>query len=123
MNRTRISIAKPDIVRYFDQLPEKVFRQKDIAQFLAEQRKFWRLAQSTTTQEFIRYLINSAKLSKIVFPFPQPYKKETRFAWGDASLYEIMLMLRPGCYFSHYTAMAFHGLTEQLPKTTYLNSE
>ena len=123
MNRTRISIAKPDIIRYFDQLPEKVFRQKDLSRFLAEQREFWRLAQSTTTQEFIRYLINSAKLSKIVFPFPQPYKKEIRFAWGDASIYEIMLMLRPGCYFSHYTAMAFHGLTEQLPKTTYLNSE
>lgn len=29
MNKTRISIAKPDIVRYFDQLPEKIFRQKD----------------------------------------------------------------------------------------------
>ncbi len=123
MNRNRISIAKPDIVRYFDQLPEKVFRQKDIIRHLTEQRGFWRLAQSTTTQDFIQYLIHSAKLSKIVFPFPRPYKKEIRFAWGNATLYEAMLMLKPGCYFSHYTAMAFHGLTEQLPKTTYLNSE
>ena len=123
MNRSRISIAKPDIVRYFDQLGEKAFRQKDLSRRLAEQRGFWRIAQHTTTDEFIQYLISSAKLSKIVFPFPRPYKKEIRFAWGDATLYEVMLKLRAGCYFCHYTAMAFHGLTEQLPKTTYINCE
>jgi hypothetical protein len=123
MNKTRLSIARPDIIRYFDQLPEKVHRQKDIARHLDAQRAFWRLALSTTTQNFIRYLIDSAKLAKIVFPFPAPYKKEIRFAWGDATLYEVMLTLKPGCYFSHYSAMAFHGLTEQLPKTTYVNNE
>lgn len=98
-------------------------RQKDISWHLAQQRSFWRLARHTTTAEFIKYLISSAKLSKIVFPFPRPYKKEMRFAWGDATLYEVMLKLKAGSYFSHYTAMAFHGLTEQLPKTTYLNCE
>ncbi len=123
MNRSRISIAKLDIVRYFDNLPEKVFRQTDISRHLAEQRSFWRLSQRTTTEDFVQYLIDSAKLSKIIFPFPRPYKKEIRFAWGDATLHEVMLKLRAGCYFSHFTAMAFHGLTEQLPKTTYLNCE
>jgi predicted transcriptional regulator of viral defense system len=34
-----------------------------------------------------------------------------------------MLSLDPDAYFSHYTAIRFHGLTEQLPKTTYLSVE
>jgi predicted transcriptional regulator of viral defense system len=34
-----------------------------------------------------------------------------------------MQTLKPGCYFSYYTAVKFHGLTEQLPKTTYLTVE
>lgn len=122
-NKSRLGIAKHDIVRYFDKLPQHVYRQKDIAVHLAEQREFWRLAMSTTTPDFIRYLTDSANLTKIVFPFPAPYKKEIRYVWGDTTLYEVMLTLKPECYFSHYTAMAFHGLTEQLPKTSYLNSE
>jgi len=123
MNKTRLSIARPDILRHFDQLPDKIHRQKDIARHLDEQRSFWRLAMSTTVQDFIRYLADSGKLTKIVFPFPKPYKKEIRYAWGEVTLYEVMLTLKPGCYFSHYTAMAFLGLTEQLPKTTYVNFE
>jgi predicted transcriptional regulator of viral defense system len=34
-----------------------------------------------------------------------------------------MQTIKPGCYFSHYTAVKFHGLTEQLPKTTYLTGQ
>ena len=123
LNRTRIHIAKPDIERYFDELTQRIHRRKDIAEYLAEQRDFWRLAQSTTTPAFIKFLIEYSKLTEIVFPFPRPYKKETRYAWGDATLYEVMLTLKHDIYFSHYTAMMIHGLTEQLPKTTYLNQE
>ncbi len=123
MKQTRLNIARPDIFRYFDALPEKIFRQKDIAMHLAGQRNFWRLAQSTTVQAFVRFLLDSKRLTQTVFPFPKPYKREVRYVWGDATVYEIMLTLKPDCYFSHYTAVAFHGLTEQIPKTTYLNVE
>ena len=34
-----------------------------------------------------------------------------------------MLSLKPHCHFSHYTAVHIHGLTEQVPKTTFLNFE
>ncbi|OQZ01069.1 MAG: hypothetical protein B6D36_14415, partial [Planctomycetes bacterium UTPLA1] len=38
-------------------------------------------------------------------------------------LREVMLTLKPNCHFSHYSAMQLHGLTEQVPKTTYINFE
>lgn len=123
MNQSRIQIAKPDILRHFDQLTRRIFQVAEIGQILSEQRAFWRLSQSTTVTKFIAFLQESGKLREITFPFPKPYRKTTRYVWGDASLHEVVQTLKPNCYFSHYTAMGFHGLTEQLPKTLYVNEE
>jgi hypothetical protein len=123
MNKARIQIAKPDIVKLFDELPQKVLKQSDLMRILAAQRGFWRLTQGTSTNHFIKFLMTSARLSRVVFPFPKPYNREIRYLWGDVPLSEVMLTLRPNCHFSHYTAMQMHGLTEQSPKTTYLNFE
>jgi hypothetical protein len=123
MNRTRFQIAKPDIVRFFDELPTKIHRQSDIAGHLTKQRDFWRLSQDTSARKFIKLLIDAGRLAEFKFAFPPPYKREMRYAWGKVSLYEVMQTIKPECYFSYYTAVKFHGLTEQLPKTTYLTVE
>ena len=123
MRKARIQIARQDIIQHFDQHPSKVFQYAAIAHELSAQRAFWRLTQSTTTSAFIKFLESTGRLSEIVFPFPPPYKKKTRYAWGTPPIYEVMLALKPDCYFSHYSAMHIHGLTEQMPKTFYLNDE
>lgn len=123
MSDTRLQIAKTDIFRFFDSLPKRIFRLSDLERFLREQRGFWRLTQNTTAQTFIDFLARAGRLSKVVFPFPAPYKKEIRYVWGHASIYQVMLSINPAAYFSHYTAVRFHGLTEQWPKTTYLSVE
>ncbi len=121
--RSRIQIAKPDILRYFAELPQKVHRRIDIAHHLAEQRGFWRLTQAQTTDDFIKFLIGTGSLWKADFPFPKPYKKETRYVWGEVPIYEVMLTLKPNAYYSHYTAVGIHGLTEQVAKIVYVNHE
>jgi hypothetical protein len=42
---------------------------------------------------------------------------------GNISLEAILLTLKPGCHFSHFTAMQLNELTEQSPTTIYLNHE
>src|SRR5688500_8138563 len=121
MNRARIQIAKPDILRHFDQLPQKVLKLSDIATILSEQRDFWRLTQKTTTPVFIKFLVQHGKLNRLDFPFP--YRSEHRYAWGDVPFVEVLLTLKKDAYFTHYTAVRMHGLTEQVPKTIYLNHE
>src|SRR5262249_31974059 len=37
--------------------------------------------------------------------------------------YEVVLGISSRCYFSHYSAVKIHGLTEQTPKTFYINEE
>ncbi|WP_413675657.1 hypothetical protein ACEN9H_32065 (plasmid) [Massilia cellulosiltytica] len=117
----RIQIAKPDILKYLDARQQKIFKLTDLQEILASNRSAWRLAQSTNTQKFIEYLINHSKLRR--FHFPLPHRAETRYTWGDVPLLEVVLSLKPNSYFCHYTAVRLHGLTEQVPKTIYLNHE
>jgi hypothetical protein len=121
MRIARIKIAKPDILGLLEALPVKVLRQSDIAKILDENRSFWRLTQSLTVNEFIEFLLNQSKLRKLEFRFP--HRKETRYVWGKVPLYELVGSLKPKAYFSHYTAIYMHELTEQIPKTIYLNQE
>lgn len=120
-SRSRIQIAKPDIIRYFDELPSHVLKLKEIQAIVANQRAFWRLAQNTTAQDFIGFLRDHAKLHQIEFAFPQ--RTEQCYVWGEVPPLSILLSLRKGLYLSHYTAMRVHGLTEQSPTIVYLSEE
>jgi hypothetical protein len=116
-----MQIAKADIVSHFDALPHNVLKVKEIRAILAEQRGFWRLAQNTTGEHFLSFLEKHAKFKRYDFPFPQ--RAERCYAWGDVPFLTILLGLKKDLYFSHYTAMRMHGLTEQLPKSIYLTDE
>src|SRR5262245_27601100 len=118
---TRLQIARRDILKRFDENPSKILRRREIEQVLAENRAFWRLAQQTGTHQFIEYLTEHGKLRRYEFPFP--HRKEIRYAWGEVSLELVLLTLKPDCHFSHHTAVKLHDLTEQDPKTIYVNFE
>lgn len=121
MNR-KLSAAKSRVLEFFDASKQKVFKVSEIGQILEEQRNQWHIP-AVATRSFVGFLMEAGKLSEVVFPFPRPYKRETRYVWGEVSMFVVIQDLKPGAYFSHYTAMSFHGLTEQLPKTIYLNVE
>lgn len=121
MNRSRLQIAKADIVRHFDGLPSRVLKLKDVRVALAEQRGFWRLAQNTTSAQFVGFLGKHSKLNLYDFSFPQ--RSEKCYTWGDVPFLTILLSLKKGLHFSHYSAMRMNGLTEQSPKSFYLTAE
>ncbi|MBK6993811.1 MAG: hypothetical protein IPH31_02385 [Lewinellaceae bacterium] len=118
---TRFSIAKKDIVAYFDEYPQKVFRAYDISLIYEQNRENWRLAKSMSLEFFIQELIDKTKLEAVELFFPG--STITLFVYGEASPYELALALRRNAYFSHYTALYFHQLTEQLPKSIYVTIE
>jgi len=119
--RSRLSIAKSDIVETFSKSDHRVFTRSDIDRILAANRDFWRLAQATTTNKFIEYLANNTQMR--LHKFNLPHRPTNRYVWGDAPRLEIVQSLRPEGYFTHFTALQLHGLTEQIPKTVYLNFE
>jgi len=118
---TRLQIARKDILATLDRHPTPILRLRDIEGILETHREDWRLAQTTRAREFIEYLSKSGRLKRWDFGFP--YRKAIRYAWGDVPIQSVLLTLQPGCHFSHYTAEQMHELTEQEPKTIYLNFE
>jgi len=79
------------------------------------------LKKNITVTEFIKFLLNETNLKQIKLRFPS--QKVERYIWGEVSAYELALSLKPTGYFSHYTAMWLHGLTDQRPKVIYLKCE
>jgi predicted transcriptional regulator of viral defense system len=121
VRRSRLSIAKSDIVQLLRDSSQKVFTASDLKQILIQNRAVWRLSESTTTNEFIRFLLDATDLKQERIAFP--YRPIIRYTWGDASVYSIVQSINARGYFTHYSAMHFHGLTEQLPNTIYFNQE
>lgn len=118
---TRLKIAKSDITQVFAQADQRVFSRADVERILADNRQFWRLAQATTVNKFLEFLLQYTDLQEARFEFPK--RTELRYAWGEVPTYEVVQALREAGYFTHYTAIHLHDLTDQLPKTICLNFE
>lgn len=122
MARTRLSIAKADIIEALDAINKQVLQRSDLEILLRENREFWRLAKATTVQKFYEFLASNTELEKVSIKLP--FRPTDRYLWrGGGSIYELVQSLRPKGYISHYTAMRLHELTDQIPKTFYINSE
>jgi predicted transcriptional regulator of viral defense system len=118
--RTRLSIAKADILAALAKSRKKTFSKGQLEELLSENRAFWRLAQKTTVSEFILFLEKNANLQSHGLKFPRPI---TRYSLGDIGTFELVQSINEEGYFSHYSAMSFHGLTEQIPTAIYFNIE
>lgn len=116
----RLRIALPDIVQAFSKGPA-VLTEAALREILRENRKYWRLSNRETQRVFISFMLEKTKLRQFLIDLPR--RPIHGYTWGEVPLMESMLQLVPGSYFSHYTAVRLHGLTEQVPKTLYLSRE
>ena len=119
---SRIQIAKPDIIEYFDQSKQQVFWPGDIANILQTNRGGWRLTQNTTIATFLDFLTKKTKLTDVKFT-SNTYRPITRYVWGASSPYQLALSLGRHAYLTHGTAVFLHGLNDQIPRTIYVNKE
>jgi len=121
---TRLQISRKDILTDIDATKLRVLRPADLASLLAERRGFWRLAQSTTREAFTNFLLEHNDLKEVrLESVGRPGQSILRYIRGTPSPYALALSIRPNSYLSHGTALSLHGLTDQLPKTLYVNRE
>lgn len=114
---SRFSIAKKDIVSLFDKTPQKVYTDSELSYIFEQHRDDWRLAKTMSLNNFIENMVRKTRLKKVKIG------TAIRYVYHPATDYEVILTLHRRAYFSHYTAVYLHQLTEQLPKTIYLTSE
>jgi hypothetical protein len=122
MPLTRLQLAKREITVFFDAAEKRIFSRRDMSSILSQHRRDWSLAQSTTSDEFIKFLIQKAKLKEATLE-SKSYVLPARYVWGETSPYLLALSLRRAGYLSHATAIFLHSLTDQIPKTVYVNFE
>jgi hypothetical protein len=122
---TRIEIANRDIVRLFESSGPKVYTLGELSSILTRHRLEWRLAQSTNTAGFITHLLAKTRLKEVRLTAQNyPDARDTvRYVWGNASPYALALSVKRNAYLCHATAVFLHALTEQLPRTIYINAE
>lgn len=109
------------LTAFFGQHPSPVFRLADLKDILDSYREEWGLKVSVSSVTFVRYLIERHHLREITFKLP--HRREKRYVWGEVSRYHLAVSMKPKGYLSHYSAVALLGLTEQVPKTIYVNHE
>jgi hypothetical protein len=121
--RGALDIASADILKALDATSKRVFSRTDLAEILAEKRGNWRLAARTGLGEFMQFLERKG-LKEVALEFLHPgIRPVTRYLWKDPSPYELGQSLKERAYLSHGTAVFLNALTEQLPKTIYVNHE
>ncbi|MEE9312750.1 MAG: type IV toxin-antitoxin system AbiEi family antitoxin [Planctomycetota bacterium] len=76
-----------------------------------------------SSKELIKKLLDLKVLKKTRFDFEGNYRSEVRYLYGEPAEAKVALSLAPKGYVSHYTAMAMHGLTAQVPKNIYVSVE
>jgi hypothetical protein len=106
---------------HLKQNPQKIYTPTELRQFVANIKKEISLPKRVTMAQMIETIEYSNTLKKIELLFPS--KKYTRYTRGKKSIYEVLLSLDSNAYYSHLSALYFHGLLKQDIFDIYLNIE
>ncbi len=118
---SRIEIASPRIFQELDTAPRRVYTYGQLTSLLNFNRAAWDLPDYISTDRFVVFLIQRGKLARV--EISSESQLLARYIWGEVSDFAIAVSLRPSAYLSHGTAVFLHNLTQQIPRTIYVNKE
>lgn len=119
-----MELYKDEIISELESKNDHVLTFRDIEQVLFFNKRDWRLPNSTTLNEFLQFLIEQKKILKPL-EFGPPSRRVTRFLFQNKQLdaKKLALLLYPDSYLSHYSAVSFYDLTDEIIKSIYVNHE
>jgi hypothetical protein len=123
MQPNQASIANQVIEKIVANQGSIFFSKKDINQLLRENREDWQVAKKFDVAQLLEQLLALPNFKQI--ELTSTLKNIVRYQVGinEVPIYTLALSLKSQAFLSHYTAMFLHQLTEQIPKTIYVNSE
>ena len=112
--------------QFLDNYSQKVFTRQELREFLEAHGRELGAPESLTVSRLIKVLHEEEALAIIKARREGKHSgvgTKTRYAWGDVSPYAFGISLLADAYLSHASAMFLHALTDQVPKTIYVNKE
>lgn len=117
-----LEASKDAIIRYFDARRPRAYKLADLRDAIHEQSEALQLPPGTRASEVMAMLEREGLLREAQLHSDE-YRDITRYLWKDCTPIEIASTVRDAAYMSHGTAVFLHGLTQQLPRTFYVNYE
>lgn len=120
---TKFSQVKKEILEVFKKTKKTIFSDEEIVKIFHENRDTWGLAKGMTLYDFKENLFLYTDFKDVSLEFL--FRRYTRsfYGYGEPPLNILALSLKKNSYLSHYSAVVFHNLTEQIPKTIFVSSE
>jgi hypothetical protein len=82
----------------------------------------WELPKTTTASRFVDVLVRNQLLIKTQIQVNDEQFR-TLYTWKSNDVWTILQGIKKDGYFSHFSAVVLHDLTNQNPKTFYFNNE
>ncbi|TVQ44256.1 MAG: hypothetical protein EA365_10495 [Gloeocapsa sp. DLM2.Bin57] len=111
------------LTKILQETPPFVLTVRGLQQYLSQLKEKKLLPQSLNFSTFQESFLDLEGVKKEIITCPNYGKEEIRYIWGQPSIFEVALSLRPRSYLSHGTAVFLHGLNDQIPKTVFVNQE
>ena len=119
--KAKLDTALPKVISFFSDHSPRALRLSHIDEIVYENRTSWGLAKATSPNQLVKILLEESPLSLVKLKFRN--RGFHVYTWGEVSVFELVQALGDKSYFSHHSAIFLHGLTEQIPKSVYLNTE
>jgi hypothetical protein len=119
----RSQVSRTAVEGYFNDSSRRVFSASDLAKILDEHKAQWRTPVSLTPGRFIEMLTRSDHLRKVILESVNYGSSVTRYVWEPASPLQVAASIKPRAYLCQGSAVFVHSLTDQSPKTIYVNVE
>jgi len=123
MRKNAFDRAKATIEQYFDKSSRKAFTKNALEKIFHKQRTYWGIPETKRGINFIAYLKQQSWIHIWKFYIRSSNDEITIYSWKTSDELTVISGLKNKAYFTHYSAMFIHSLTEQIPKTYYLNFE
>lgn len=117
-----LEASKDAITRYFEARRPRAYKLADLRDAIHEQKEALQLPPGTRTTEVMAMLEQEGLLREAQLHSDE-YRDITRYLWKGCTPIEIASTVRDAAYMSHGTAVFLHGLTQQMPRTFYVNYE
>jgi hypothetical protein len=111
-----------EIDAHFASAPTRVYSPRAIASALKAHRRQWPVPEDLGSEELLDLFLTQTPLRRVVLRSDR-YPDVVRYVWGNATPFEVALSVKARAYLSHGTALFLHALTEDLPRTLYVNAE